>query len=377
MSDELTRILCVDDEPNVLAGLERTLFEHFDVTTAESGAEGLEILADEEEAFAVVVSDMRMPQMDGATFLGRVRETAPDTVRVLLTGHSDLDAAIAAVNHGNIFRFLSKPCPQEALLAALRSATEQYRLVKAERELLENTLGGSVTVLTEVLSLAAPVAFARASTVKSYVEHMAEQLGLADSWIYVLSAMLSQLGCVALPPDTLDKMYAGQELSESEQRMLQGHPATAHRLLGAIPRLGPVAEIILQQDGPDPETEDPIVQIGARMLHLALTLDRMVAEGMKVAGAVLRLRKQDESFDPELLAAMLKYRGKERSPTVRMVGVEELRVFMVLDEDIQTSGGNIVIGKGRVVNAALIERLRNFARGAGLVQPFRVRVPAK
>jgi DNA-binding NtrC family response regulator len=162
------RVLCVDDEPNVLEGLRRQLRRHFSVATANGGILALEVL-EREGPFAVVVSDMRMPEMDGAAFLGRVREQAADTVRVLLTGQADLDATIAAVNEANIFRFLTKPCPTESLITALNAAVEQHRLIMAERVLLEQTLHGSVKALTDILGLANPTAFGRAARAKKYV----------------------------------------------------------------------------------------------------------------------------------------------------------------------------------------------------------------
>ena len=127
------RVLCVDDEPSILDGLRRELNRRFDVTTALSGAAGLEAL-EREGPFAVVVSDMRMPGMDGATFLGHVRERAPETVRVLLTGHADLEGAIAAVNQGNIFRFLTKPCPRDILMEALETSARAYHQGVGQRE---------------------------------------------------------------------------------------------------------------------------------------------------------------------------------------------------------------------------------------------------
>ena len=117
----LPKILCVDDEPNVLDGLNRVLFNYFDVTTATSGKQGLRLM--DEQDFYVVVSDMRMPEMNGAQFLSHAKEKSPDTVRLLLTGHSDVDSAIAAVNEGNIFRFLFKPCPEKQLIGHLNDAS--------------------------------------------------------------------------------------------------------------------------------------------------------------------------------------------------------------------------------------------------------------
>ena len=132
-------VLCVDDEPQILAAIEATLRRHFSVTTATSGADGLRRLADG-GPFAVVVSDFAMPDMNGAEFLARVREVAPDAVRLLLTGQATVEGAIAAVNEGNVFRFLTKPCPPPVLLRALEDAVEQTRLVTADRALLEQKL---------------------------------------------------------------------------------------------------------------------------------------------------------------------------------------------------------------------------------------------
>src|ERR1700692_4519473 len=112
------RVLFVDDEPNVLDALQRTLRKQVDFHTATSGAEGLVKLR-ESGPYALVVSDMRMPVMNGAQFLAKAREAAPDTVRMILSGQSDLEATIAAVTEGHIYRFLSKPCPPDQLLAAV------------------------------------------------------------------------------------------------------------------------------------------------------------------------------------------------------------------------------------------------------------------
>jgi len=133
------RVLFVDDEPHVLLGLKNVLRHRFDVTTAGGGQEGLECLA-QAGPFTVVVSDFRMPGMNGAEFLRRVRDVAPDTVRMLLTGQAGLEDTISAVNEGHIFRFLGKPCPTPVLIQALEGAVEQARLVTRDRELLESKL---------------------------------------------------------------------------------------------------------------------------------------------------------------------------------------------------------------------------------------------
>ncbi|GMV97568.1 MAG: response regulator [Phycisphaerae bacterium] len=132
MSEISRKILCVDDEPLVLDGLRRQLRGRFDVTTAVGGENGL-ALCREQGPFAVVVSDYRMPAMNGVEFLRRIHEGWPETVLVMLTGQTELSVAIAALHEGHIFRFINKPCQREVLEATLRDALEQYRLVVSER----------------------------------------------------------------------------------------------------------------------------------------------------------------------------------------------------------------------------------------------------
>lgn len=381
MSEEQPRVLCVDDEPRVLQGLESNLAWEYDVRVAASGPEGLEV-AQHDGPFAVVISDMRMPGMDGAAFLANMRERAPDTTRILLTGYSDMDAALAAVNKGNIFRFLNKPCGPDVLLEAVEAAAEQHRLVRAERELLEKTLGGAIKVLTDVLSLVAPVAFNRASCVKGYVGHIAARLEIPDPWQYELAAMLSPLGCITVPPETLGRAYAGQELTSSELEMLRAHPVVARDLLAQVPRLELVAEMVRGQ-GASPQarvTTSPTTRVGrillgASLLRLGLAVDRIVIRGESVKSAVANLRRSKAGHPAELLDALEDYCISERGEAVRAVRVSELQTFMVLDEDVRSKNGTVVVPKGRQVDRMLVERLKNFAAGVGLVEPFRVRFP--
>ncbi len=137
------------------------------------------------------------------------RTLRPDTVRLLLTGHSDLEAAIAAVNHGQVFRFLTKPCAPPELIGAIDAAFAQYNMMHAEKVLLEQTLHGSIKTLTDVLALKhlARGAFGRAQRVKQTVSKMLDALAITDRWQVELAAMVSQLGYVSLPPEILEKSF--------------------------------------------------------------------------------------------------------------------------------------------------------------------------
>lgn len=238
------RVLCVDDEPHVLEDLRDSLHRSFDVRTATGAGQALAMLRAEPEAFAVLISDMRMPGKSGDAFLLDARAVAPMTVRMVLTGHSDIDAAIRAVNHGQLFRFLTKPCSREELMRACAAALGQHRLMTAERVLLEQTLRGSIDALTQVLALANPAAFGRGARIRALAGALAEAAGLRDRWEVEVASMLAQMGAVTLPQATVERLYAGDELSEDEQRMVARVPDLTRALLARIPRLEGVLAIL-------------------------------------------------------------------------------------------------------------------------------------
>ncbi|HOY66391.1 MAG TPA: SpoIIE family protein phosphatase [Candidatus Ozemobacteraceae bacterium] len=133
------RILLVDDEPNILSSYSRILSRSWSVTTAPDGEAGLRVIMDG-EPFPVVVSDFRMPRMDGAAFLAKVKEISPETTRIMLTGELDFKVAMQAVNEGNIYRFLTKPCPPELLHSALENGLHQYELIQTEKAAREQEI---------------------------------------------------------------------------------------------------------------------------------------------------------------------------------------------------------------------------------------------
>ncbi len=133
------KILLVDDEPNIIHSYGRGLRKDWQLVTALSGAEGLRAIK-EQGPFSVIVSDFNMPHMDGITFLIRAMEVAPDSVRMMLTGEGDFQIATKAVNEGNIFRFITKPCPLEQLNKALQDGYRQFRLLQVEKDARQQEL---------------------------------------------------------------------------------------------------------------------------------------------------------------------------------------------------------------------------------------------
>jgi len=230
------KILLVDDELNILQSMQRQLRKRFEIVIAESGDEALTALKTK-GPFAVIVSDMRMPGMDGVQLLSRVKDSFPDTVRIMLTGNADQETASEAVNAGQIFRFLSKPCSTAVLATSLALAVRQHNLLTAEKELLNETVKGSIMVMAELLSLSNATAFSSGYRIKPMVTQIAKDLGLKGLWQYEVAALMSQIGCITLPGDVLHKLHAGIILSEEEQRMYENHPKVGSKLIRKIPRL--------------------------------------------------------------------------------------------------------------------------------------------
>jgi response regulator RpfG family c-di-GMP phosphodiesterase len=377
MTPTRPRLLIVDDEQLVLDALARTLRSGYDVRTALSGAAGLAALA-EDPTIALVMSDMRMPVMNGSAFLSKVRGVAPSTVRILLTGQADLDDAMAAINEGSIFRFLRKPCPPETLAAALAAATEQHRLVHAEKELLEQTLRGSVQALSDTLALANPGVFGIATRVKRLAARIAELLGVKNAWQLEIAAMVCQLGAVSIPGAVFDRRARAEALTPVEQEMLDKVPDLSERLIAHIPRLEAVREIV-RYSRVDFDASGPLPLTGARIptsaciLRVALDFEERLAAGDSRQAALTRLRATAHCYDRHALDALATICADGDDPAVDLP-VSALRRGMIVACDIRTKGGVLLVARGHEVTVGLLSRLENF--GAELAsKTVRVDVP--
>lgn len=361
------KILLVDDESNVLDRYRRTLGREFSLDTAVAGQEALALIA-EKGPYAVVVSDMRMPGMDGVQLLSRIKTSAPDTIRVMLTGHADTETAINAINEGSIFRFLNKPSTKETMAKALTAALVQYRLVTAEKQLLEQTLSGSLQVLTEVLSLVNPAAFSRASRARRYIHHVVTSMKLGNPWQYEVAAMLSQLGCVTLAPETINAVYNGEKLSPNEQAQYDTHPTVAYQLLSKIPRLEPIAWMIQQQNRPVSQSESaqmPDMRLGAEILRLVLAYEQITHKGASRTEAAHTLARQNTNMGPEFFQALVALDPHAEEGQIRKCPIGELYPGLIIQQDVQSNGGTLLVSTGQEVTPTVISKLKNFhARGS-------------
>jgi response regulator RpfG family c-di-GMP phosphodiesterase len=378
------RILCVDDDANILAGIQRNLRKRFALDTAVGGEQGLAAL-EANGPYAVVVADMQMPGMNGIQFLAEIEQRAPDTMRVMLTGNADQRTAMAAVNQGHVFRFLTKPCSSDTLSATLDEALAQHRLVAAEREILERTLNGTIKVLCDILSMLDPAAFGLGQKLRDCMRDYTRHRKITPTWDLELAAMVCPLGYVAIPAPVLARFRAGQPLRPEEKTMLARVPVTGSELLASIPRLEEVARIVLYQaknyDGtgmPADACAGNDIPPGARVLRVLLDLLALEAGGISRGRALAELRTRRGAYDPDVLDALAEVwprndpAGDTPGEAVHDVTLAGLCVNHLLVADIETVEGVMLVGAGTLVTPVMLEKLRNFATVIGIREPIRV-----
>ncbi len=373
------KVLLVDDEERVLEGYGRILKRHFDVLTANSGERALAVL-DSESSVAVIVADMRMPNMDGIELLTQTRQRHPDVVRMMLTGNADQRTAVEAVNQGEIFRFLNKPCASDELTRAITAAVAHHRLLLAERELLESTLRGSVAALGEVLALVNPSAFGTAERLSALMCELADALELPDRWLYETLGRLSQVGCVVLPENLIEKVRTGARLNTEERHRFERHPAVGADLIGCIPRLEACAQGIRYQlrnfDGSGPPVDGPsgeAIPLAARLLRVALQCERQQSTLGSPLRALEAMRANRRCFDPRVLNALdTVVKQRQTGEQELRISLHALREGMVFAEDLRNTRGTLIVACGQDVTPTLRARLEAFTASGQLPESVAV-----
>jgi response regulator RpfG family c-di-GMP phosphodiesterase len=380
----IPKILFIDDDASILAAYQRSLRKQYSIDIALGGEAALATIADR-GPYAVIVADMQMPRMNGVQFLTKAEALAPDTVRIMLTGNSDQRTATEAVNQGHVFRFLNKPCSPEALALALKAGVRQYDLVTAERELLENTLNGSVKLLTDILSMVDPESFGQAKKLREYMRIYIQPMHSASPWEFEIAAMLSPIGLVTVPPTLLYKIREGHDLTAAEKEILARAPETGSDLLSNIPRLEPIARIIRFQnkhyDGsgsPNEFLAGGDLPIASRILKVLFDLLHLEREGKSRPEALAEMRDRTGWYDPEVLdAAFVRFdinfsSTQEVVRVNRTITLQELTVKQILRSGLFTCDGTLIAPEGTEISQLLLAKIHNFHELVGVQEPIHV-----
>jgi response regulator RpfG family c-di-GMP phosphodiesterase len=377
------KILCVDDDPNVLEAYRRLLRKSFTLSVATHGEQGLKAVMDE-GPFAVIISDMHMPGMSGTQFFQKVSQVAPYSVRIMLTGATELNVAMEALNEGHIFRFLTKPIDFPTLLKAIAAAIIQYRLVTSEQELLEQTLTGSIKVLIGVLEIMSPLIVARTLRIKYYVVQLARLLNMEPLWQFEIAAMLSQIGCITLPGELLKKMGLSEAFTPEEKHMLKNFPGIGSRLISPVPRMEKVASMIASQqkafnDFHDTrDTPQDPVATGAQLLRICIDYDSHLSRGLPQAEAIDRIfRCPDRTYNPAMMLRLQDLMIPKYTDRAKEVTVLELQNGMIMAENLVSSKGTLLVLKGTELNEFHIARLHNLLAKESVITSCMITMPSE
>ncbi len=413
-------LLCVDDERNILNALKR-LFrtEKYKVVVAESGAEGLKIL--ESEPVDVVVSDMRMPEMDGAQFLEQVAKRWPQTMRVLLTGYADIESTIAAVNKGKIFQYVSKPWNDEDIKLVIRRALEVKFLEQEQKRLerltkkqneelrhlnenlekmveartsevqqtadmldlayeeLKQSYAVAVEVFADLLELREGIGSGHSRRVAEYARLIATELGLEEHDLQdvYFAALLHDIGKITLSDSVLSRPYLS--LPDKERKKMEEHSLIGERALLALEPLQTAARMIRHHherydgEGYPDRLAGEAIPLGARILAVASDYDALrlgtLAEGLFTDDeARSYIEKNGETrYDPRVVDAFLKAVGPQGevddSDEIRLM-TKDLKEGMVLSRDLVHFDGMLLLRAGYEVKPAVIQKLLEFEREA-------------
>jgi response regulator RpfG family c-di-GMP phosphodiesterase len=370
------KILLVDDDENILYGYRRNLRRDFEVLIAQSSAIALKYLNNEKD-IAVIISDYNMPEMKGTELMQIAKRLSPDTVRILLTGFANLDIAVGAVNEGSIFKFLTKPCPYNTLEDAILQAVDYYRAITSEKEILEKTLKGIISILVEILNSINPLAFNQSDLYKNLAKRVFDRLELPFEWEIEVSILLSRIGCVAVPHEILDKKDKGEELTPEEKSIYYNHTIIGKKLLGKIPRFEMIAKVIEQQYNEkfEPEVEKPPkwAFTAWNTLRLINAYYELLEKGKTSEEAIKGMYdlniEIDESFKEALIAEII---GAEKGYLVKIVKNYELKPGMRLAEDLYDSTGFLLLHKGSALSEITLMKIDNYSKMRGLKEPIKV-----
>ncbi len=422
MNAAAATVLCVDDEPNILAALRRVLRgARHAVLTAAGGAQALALL--EREPVDVVISDMRMPGLDGAQLLETVARRWPQVVRLMLTGHADMPSTLAAINRGQVFRYLQKPWNEVELVGAVeqglerlalqretqrlqaltRQRNEELQALNAELEArvaartaalqeaadrLRRSHLKAIKVFSNLLELRAPALAGHGRRVAESARGVARAMGLPEDTqrqVFV-AGLLHDVGLIGLG-DTMLARPVGR-YSAAEQALYRDHPVQAEQSLLALDDLHDLLPLVRGHherfDGggfPD-RLAGAAISLGARIIAVADAFDELQTGHLAAPGVsrqqarTLLQHGRGERFDPAVVDAFLQITEPERPPAAppsRVLTSETLEPGMVLARDLVSARGMLMLTAGHRLTEALIARIRQFELHQGRRTEIHVR----
>ncbi len=364
------RVLFVDDDRSLLNMLERNFSLELDVSTAESGPEALQLILDS-EPFAVTMVDMRMPEMHGVELIQRAREFAPDSTYIMLTGNQDVNTAMQAVNDGQVFRFLNKPCEIAEIRRAIEAGMQQHDFMTGQIELLNDTFTGAVGVLSEIVESMEKTVIS-ADAIKSIAEDLTQQLNIETNWATPWTARFLVVGLPLLTDAQRQELIQQPIASTPHIKSVRQLIEMSASLIRRIPRLDAVTDVLdaaSTVDGSFTVGDDGSKPL-ATALMLAFYTDLLRRRGTADPSILPELRMRFSALSEpahEVLAEMLGCTATEEGDeSVERKGLlpSQLEEGMVVAVDVTNGENVLLVAEGRRLTAAMIERLEQLSSAA-------------
>ncbi len=372
MSSKKKVVLVVDDTSENIDVLRGILSSEYTVKAAVSGERALKVASSENRPDLILL-DIMMPEMDGYEVCRQLKanKRTKDIPVIFVTAKSEVDDETLGLEVGAV-DYITKPVSPPIVSARVRNIIRLQQSQNDLQEVLDKTLTGSIELMMDVLSLINPVAFGRARNLRRHVCATAKKLGYQKSWSFELAAVLSQLGCITIPEELLEKIYSGEAVSEVEQELFNNHPLVAKRLLEKIPKFEETANIIALQNSDVASLKDGVnpnsrVYRGVSLLQVAFHLDDLDRQK----------RESDETHSPKVCATLITdAKPNSMGNREREVSLSGLLVGMIFNSDITTKHGMMLIKKGTEVTKTIIERLQGFKNANVLqIKTFKVIFP--
>jgi len=355
----LPRVLCVDDDERLLAGLELRLRRSFDVVTATSAADALAKL-ERSTPFAAVISDMRMPHADGARLLSAIRRVSPETTRILLTGQADVASAIAAVNDGEIFRFLLKPIEAPQLVAVLDEAVARHRAMLAQRGFVEQVLRATADIMSASMGTLAPALAVQSARARSMVAEIAATVAARQGWIAEVACVLVHLALARVASDVARRWRTGTALSPDEVHAVVGAMRETQAMLRHVPESDAISDAIAavtsSRDGAEWRRVAPSDGIAARILSLVLLFDASLQRGLSAPEAVEALRAEGVAEEATMIEAIAAAASRLEPGSTRGA-LGRLNPGRRLVHDVRLPNGVLFLPKGHDITLATLDML--------------------
>jgi len=423
------KILCVDDEKSVLSSIKRLfLDDSYQVLTASSGVEGLELL--KEDKADIIISDQRMPEMSGAEFLTKSKEFSPDAIRIILTGYANIDTAIESINKGEVYRYITKPWNNDDLKSVVRGALELKTLRKENDSLLELTktqntklkdlnanlkdlnanlkkevddqtaelrkmvaklnmlnnrvnsnFMNTVKVLSNIVRIKVKTDLIRFNSVPKLSKSIAESISLSKSEVkdIVIASMLRDIGIIGIDDHVLSKPFAN--MSSKEQAIYVKHPELSQAAIQSIDDMENVGDIIIQHherwdgNGYPHNSHGENIKLGARIIVVAsdynglMNGEIMPSKFTKNEAVQFIISNSGKLYDPKIVTQFSNIirdsnQTNDKSSDIK-ISSSELQPGMVLTMDVHTSGGLLLLNEGQEITEKHIDNILHFERAEG------------